>query len=246
MPGLRRLCRAEGGAAHDARARRQAREHSVRQRHRLLVALPLLYGDLRLPHHPRPRAGGGDGGQARQSRSRRVDHHRRRRRALDRRQPHDAPAAPQSRLPVPAVQQRDLRAHQGPIFADLARRHALAFDAVRLGRSPRQPLRLRAGIGRAVRGARDRRAQESRRDAQGRARAQGRELRRDLPELHRLQRRRLRGLHRQEAGARQAALARAGQADAVRGRRQGPRARYRRADAQGGRCRRAAIGPRRA
>ena len=32
----------------------------------------------------------------------------------------DAPAAPQPRLPDPAVQQRDLRPDQGPIFADLA------------------------------------------------------------------------------------------------------------------------------
>ena len=81
MPRLRRLCGAEGGAADHARSRRRSGEDGVHLRHRLLVALPLLYGDLRLPHHPRPRAGGGDRGEARQSRARRLDHHRRRRRA---------------------------------------------------------------------------------------------------------------------------------------------------------------------
>ena len=112
-----------------------AREKTVFvSRHRLLEPLSLLHGDLRLPHHPRPRAGGRDRDQARQSRARRVDHHRRRRRAVDRRQPHDARAAPQPRLPDPAVQQRDLRPDQGPIFADQPDRHALALDPVRLGR----------------------------------------------------------------------------------------------------------------
>ena len=134
MPGLRRLCGAEGGAADDAGPRRRAREDGVRQRHRLLQPLPLLHGDLRLPHDPRPRSGVRDGHQARQSGARRVDHHRRRRCAVDRRQPHDARAAPQPRLPDPAVQQRDLRPDQGPIFADQPRRHALALDSVRLGR----------------------------------------------------------------------------------------------------------------
>ena len=154
VPGLRRLCRAEGGPADHARPRHGARKDRVRQRHRLLEPLPLLHGELRLPHHPRPRPRGRDRGQARQSRARRVDHHRRRRRAVDRRQPHDALAAPQPRLPVPAVQQRDLRPDQGPIFADQPDRHALALDPVRLGRPPGQPVRLRARVGRAVRRAR--------------------------------------------------------------------------------------------
>ncbi len=52
---------------HDARNRHRARKHGFRQRHRLLVALPLLYGNLRLPHDPRPRAGIRDGAEARQS-----------------------------------------------------------------------------------------------------------------------------------------------------------------------------------
>ena len=40
-----------------------------------------------------------------------------------RRQPHAARAAPQRESPDPAVQQRDLRSHQGPGLADLAARH---------------------------------------------------------------------------------------------------------------------------
>ena len=73
------------------------------------------------------------------------------------------------------------------------------FDPVRIGRPAGQPLRLRAGLGRAVRRARHRRPQEPARRAQGRARPPGRELRRNLPELRRLQRRRVRLLHRQGA-----------------------------------------------
>ncbi len=120
VPRLRRLRDAEGGAADDAGARRRSREDGVRLRHRLLVALPLLHGDLRLPHHPRPRAGGCHGREAGQSRARRLGRHRRRRCAVDRRQSHDAHAAPQPRLPDPAVQQRDLRPDEGPVFAHVA------------------------------------------------------------------------------------------------------------------------------
>ena len=90
---------------------------------------PYYMDDLRLPHHPRPRAGGRDRRQARQSRARRLDRHRRRRRPVDRRQPPAARAAPQRRPADPAVQQRDLRPDQGPVLADLAARHALAVVA---------------------------------------------------------------------------------------------------------------------
>ena len=199
MPRLRRLCGAESGAADHARPRRRAREDGVHQRHRLLEPLSLLHGDLRLPHHPRPRAGVRDRGQARQSRARRVDHHRRRRRTEHRRQPHDARASPQPRLPDPALQQRDLRPDQGTIFADQPRRHPLALDPVRIGRPAGDALRLRARLGRAIHRPRHRRPQEFARGAQGRARPSRRELRRDLPELRRLQRRRVRQLHRARA-----------------------------------------------
>ncbi len=87
-------------------------EDGVRVGHRLLVAIPVLPRDLRLPHDPRPRAGGRDGAQARESRARRLGRHGRRRRPVDRRQSLDARAASQRRLQDPAVQQRDLRPHE--------------------------------------------------------------------------------------------------------------------------------------
>ena len=120
VPRLRRLRRAEVGHARARRRRRRAREDRVRLGHRLLVALPVLRRDLRLPHDPRPRAGDRDRAQAREPRARRLGRHRRRRRPLDRRQPLDARAAAQRRLQDPAVQQRDLRAHEGPVLADVA------------------------------------------------------------------------------------------------------------------------------
>ena len=49
-------------------------------------------------HYPRARACRATGVKL-ANRARRVDHHRRRRRIVDRRQPHDARAAPQPRLP---------------------------------------------------------------------------------------------------------------------------------------------------
>ena len=73
---------------------------------------------------------------------------------------HTMRAETQPRLPDLAVQQRDLRADQGPIFPDQPRRHALALDAVRLGRPAGDPLCLRARLGRAVHRPRHRRAQE--------------------------------------------------------------------------------------
>ncbi len=87
---------------------------------------------------------------------------------------------------ISLVQQRDLRPHQGPIFADQPRGHQIALDAVRIGRSSRQAGCLRARIGRPLRGARLRRLEEPDRCAQGRLCAQGRGVRGNLPELHRL------------------------------------------------------------
>jgi hypothetical protein len=90
-------------------------------------------------------------------------------------------------LPDPAVQQRDLRPDQGPVLADQPAGHQFARPR-RWARSIVPPaLRLRAGIGRAVRGARLRRVEEPARRAEGGARPQGRGVHRDLPELHRLQ-----------------------------------------------------------
>ncbi len=59
-PGLRGLLGAHRAAAPHARARGQAREPGVRERHRLLEPIPVLHEHLRRAQHPRPRAGGGD------------------------------------------------------------------------------------------------------------------------------------------------------------------------------------------
>ena len=68
-----------------------------------------------------------------------LGRHRRRRRAVDRRQPPDPRAAPQRPGQDPAVQQPDLRAHQGPGVADLRARQGHQVDAVRRRRPPVQP-----------------------------------------------------------------------------------------------------------
>ena len=57
VPGLRRLRDPRRRAGLPARARAQAREHRLRLRHRLLVALPVLPRHLRHALDPRPRAG---------------------------------------------------------------------------------------------------------------------------------------------------------------------------------------------
>jgi 2-oxoglutarate ferredoxin oxidoreductase subunit alpha len=112
--------------------------------HRLLQPLPLLHEHLRLSHHPRPRAGGGDGPQGRPARPRRVAGHRRRRRALHRRQPLHPPAAPQRRPQAPAVQQPDLRPHQGPVLPDLGEGKKTKSTPMGSVDRPFDPLRFRA------------------------------------------------------------------------------------------------------
>ncbi len=79
---------------------------------------PVLHEHLRLSHHPRSRAGVRDGHQARQPGAQRVARHRRRRRPQHRRQSPDAHAAPQRGRQDPALQQPDLRPHQGAVLAD--------------------------------------------------------------------------------------------------------------------------------
>ena len=93
------------------------------------------------------------GREARQSRPRRLGGRRRRRLPVDRRQPSAACAAPRRRPEPAAPEQRDLRADQGPVFADLADRHALALDARRIGRAAGQRGALRARRRRIVRRA---------------------------------------------------------------------------------------------
>ena len=130
-------------------------------RHRLLEPVPVLHEHVRLPHDPRPRAGDRVGPQDHAPRARRVGDHRRRRRPVDRRQSHDPRAPAQHGSQDHPVQQPDLRAHQGPVLADLGARHARAVDADRLDRSPAQPDLARARRRRDVRRARGRHRREA-------------------------------------------------------------------------------------
>ena len=113
---------------------------------------------------------------------------RRRRLALDRRQPPDPRPAPQRPDQDPPLQQPDLRPHQGSVLADLGDRQGDEVDPLRLRRPPLQP----AGAGprrrRLLRRPHDRRREGTRpRDPARSRRAPRRRLRRDLPELQRLQ-----------------------------------------------------------
>ena len=164
----------------------------VRLRHRLLQPVPVLHEHVRVPHHPRPRAGDRDRPQDGPARPAGVGGHRRRRRPLDRRQPPHPRAAPQRGPQDPALQQPDLRADQGPVLAHL--RDGEGTKSTPYGSIDHavQP----AVASRSARGRRSSRAHRHRTaahagGAHARRRAQGRGVRRDLPELQRLQRRRL-------------------------------------------------------
>ena len=69
---------------------------------------------------------------------------RRRRRPLDRRQPPDPRAAPQRAAQDPALQQPDLRPHEGPVLAHQRGGQGHEVHAVRLAGPPLQPGRARA------------------------------------------------------------------------------------------------------
>ena len=97
-----------------------------------------------------------------------LGRHRRRRRALDRRQPPDPRAAPERQPQDPALQQPDLRAHEGAVLADLGARQGDEVDADGLARPPVQPALGRDRRRGDVRRARDRHRQEG---PDGRARA---------------------------------------------------------------------------
>ena len=142
MPRLRRLRDPRRRAGLPARAGPAPREHRVRLRHRLLVALPVLPGHLRHALDPRPRAGHRDRPGDLAPGPVGVGRHRRRRRAVDRRQPPHPRAAPQRQPEDPAVQQPDLRADQGPVLADLRARQDHQVDADGLAR-PRRSTRSR-------------------------------------------------------------------------------------------------------
>ena len=162
-------------------------------------------------------------------RSRRLGGHRRRRRALDRRQPPHARPAAQRQPHDPAVQQPDLRLDQGPVLADLRGGQGHQVDAVRLARHALQPDQPRPRRRGELRRPHPRpRPQAHDGDLPPGPRPPGRLLRRGLPELQRLQRRRLRGDQRQGAPGGHADPARARQADPLRGRRRARRRRRRR------------------
>ena len=112
--------------------------------HRLRRPLRLLHGHLRDARHPRPRAGARDRRGDLAPRPLGVGRHRRRRRALDRRQPPDPRPAPQRAAEDPALQQPDLRAHQGPVLADQRGGQGHQVDAVRLAGPSLQPGRAGA------------------------------------------------------------------------------------------------------
>ena len=175
---------------------------------------------------------------------------RRRRRAVDRRQPPDPRAAPQRAGEDPDVQQPDLRPDQGPGVADQRAREGHEVDAVRRPGRAVQPARARARRGGDVRRPHDRpRPPPHDRGAARGGAAQGQRVRRDLPELPGVQRRRVRGADRQGPGRLQPHPARARQADPLRAGRRArrrPRRRRRPRDRRRRRRRRGrAGGPRR-
>ena len=136
---LRRLRHPAGSPAADARSRHRPREHRVHQRHRLQQPLPVLHEHVRHARHPRPRAGHCHGSRRGSTRSRRVGDHRRRRRPVDRWQPLDPRLAAQCQPHDLVVQQPHLRAHQGPVLADVGGRQGHQEHPVRVGRPAVQP-----------------------------------------------------------------------------------------------------------
>ena len=188
VPRVRRLRHRPRHAKDPGRSSIGAGEDRFRIRYRVRRALPLLHGDLWISHHPRTRGLPRDRGETRQPGPGRVGHLRRRRCALHRRQSPDACAAPQREPAIHPVQQRDLRAHQGSVLADLPARHAFALDPAGFGRCAGQPGLLRAWLRREVRRPVDRFLTEApARGLRPRPHPPGRVVRRGVPELHRLQ-----------------------------------------------------------
>ena len=193
-------------------------EHRVRLRHRLLEPVPVLHEHLRHPQHPRSRPGHRHRAGGRPPRPRRVGDHRRRRRPVDRRQPPHPRAAPQRRTSRSCCS--TTRSTGSPRASTRRpRSSARSRSRRRSVRStpPFNPLSVALGA-EATFVARthdlDREAHD--RDVPGRPRPPRRVVRRDLPELQRLQRRRLRDDHRQGGAPRHADRPRARPADPLR------------------------------
>ena len=122
-------------------------------------AAPVLHGDVRHALDPRPGAGDRDRARHVAARPLGVGRDGGRRRSLDRREPPDPRPAPQRRHHDPALQQPDLRAHEGPVLADLRAREGDEVDAARIGRPALQPALDRDRCGGDLRRARDRHGQ---------------------------------------------------------------------------------------
>ena len=144
VPGVRRLRDPVGRPGLHARAGHRAAQDGVRLGDRLQRAVQLLHGHVRHARDPRAGARARDRHRHREPRPVGLGRHRRRRRAVDRRQPPDPRAPPQREPQDPAVQQPDLRPHQGPVLADQRGGQGHEVLAVRLGRPPVQPDRAGA------------------------------------------------------------------------------------------------------
>ncbi len=152
-------------------------------------------------HGRAPAIATGSGGDP--ARPRRLGGHRGRRLAVDRRQPPHPRSPPQREAHDPHVQQPDLRLDQGPVLADLRGRQGHEVDAVRLARHALQPGEPGARRRSDLRRANPRpRPQAHDRDVPPGPRPPRRLVRRGVPELQRLQRRRVRSDHRQGAPCR--------------------------------------------
>ena len=139
VPGLRRLRDPVGRPGLHAGARHRAAQDRLRVRHRVQRPVHVLHGHLRDARGARPRAGPRDGHRDGTTRPVGVGGHRRRRRPVDRWEPSDPRAAPQREPEDPAVQQPDLRPHEGSVLADERGGQGHEVHAVRLDRSPLQP-----------------------------------------------------------------------------------------------------------
>ena len=198
MPRLRRLLHPEAGRDHPQGAGPAQGGARLHQRHRLQLALPVLPGHLWHARDPWPCAGHRERVAQRAARAERMDDHRRRRLAEHRRQPPDPPAAAQRGREHPALQQRDLRPHQGPVLAHQSRGGGDAEHAHGQHRPSLQPDGPVQGRRWHVPGTRHGpRPQAAARGAHPRRCPPRRQPGGGLPELQRVQRRGLRSLHRQ-------------------------------------------------
>ncbi len=198
MSRLRRLLDPGADAEAHARAGRAAREDRLHLRHRLQQPLSVLHEHLRLPQHPRPRAHDRHRAARDEPGAQGLRRHRRRRRPEHRRQPPAPRHAPQRRHQDRPLQQPHLRTDEGPVLADVGVRQAHQELAGRCCRHAAAPAQRRDQRGGVVRRPLTRHRPEAPvRDTRARRPAQGDVVRRGLPELQRLQRRRLHGVRRQ-------------------------------------------------